>query len=390
MVAVISRRYGLEYIENAEDIVSETFLQAAESWGIKGIPPNPVAWLYAVAKQKTLYYFRRKKIFEQKVVPGFKDNVDEKMEELDFNFQNIKDSQLQMIFAVCNPLIASEAQIGLALRILCGFGIDELAEAFYTNKETINKRLYRAKDKLRTEGIIMQLPPANEIPGRLENVLRVIYLMFNEGYYSGTNNKMLQKDFCLEAMRLCLLLTEYEITDLPEANALLALMCFHSSRFDARLTDDESVILYEEQKEELWDNELINRGKYFLGRSLRGNVLSSYHIEAKIAYWHCTKEDSKEKWEDILGLYESLLEVNFSPSVALNRLYALYKVKGPEIALKETIELKLEDNLYYFILLGELYKVIDREKSRENLMRAYSIAKTNSEKEIIKRKIDNL
>ena len=140
MVAVISRQFGLEHIETAEDIVSETFLLAAETWGIKGIPDNPTAWLYTVAKQKTLYQFRRNKIYEKKVVPEIKSGREKfyEMEELNFSNQNIRDSLLQMLFAVCNPAISSEAQIGLALRILCGFGIDEIAEAFLSNKDTIN------------------------------------------------------------------------------------------------------------------------------------------------------------------------------------------------------------------------------------------------------------
>lgn len=389
MVAVISKLYGLEHIEIAEDIVSETFLQAAESWGIKGMPPNPAAWLYTVAKQKTLYYFRRNKIYENKVVPELKTKEEERgSEELDFSLGNIKDSQLQMIFAVCNPAIASEAQIGLALRILCGFGIDEIAEAFLSNKETINKRLYRAKEKLRTEKIKMELPPENEIAARLNNVLRVIYLLFNEGYYSRTQNKILQKDLCLEAMRLCLLLTEYEKTNLPETNALLALMCFHASRFDARQTDDDSFIIYEEQNEELWDKELIGKGIHFLNLSMQGNEITSYHLEAKIAYWHCIKEDTKEKWEDILQFYDRLLLINYSPGVMLNRIFALYKVKGAIAAIAEAEKLKFENNHFYFLLLGELYKNIDEVKAKENLQKTLSLAKTNTEKEIIQKRIN--
>jgi predicted RNA polymerase sigma factor len=150
MVAVISNLYGLQHIETAEDIVSETFLLAAETWGIKGIPKNPAAWLYVVAKQKTLAHFRRKKIYEKNVVPELasRREKDPEMEELNFSTQNIRDSQLQMLFAICTPSIASEAQIGLALRILCGFGIDEIAEAFLSNKETINKRLFQGKGKI--------------------------------------------------------------------------------------------------------------------------------------------------------------------------------------------------------------------------------------------------
>lgn len=189
MVAVISKLFGLQHIEIAEDIVSETFLLATETWGVKGAPQNPTAWLYAVAKQKTLYHFRRNKIFENKIVPELKAAQTANSEILQVNFsnENIKDSQLQMMFAVCNPLIASEAQIGLALRILCGFGIDEIAEAFLTNKETINKRLFRAKEKLRTEMVKMEMPCDYEINDRLDNVLHIIYLLFSEGYYSKRN-----------------------------------------------------------------------------------------------------------------------------------------------------------------------------------------------------------
>src|SRR5688572_741957 len=183
MVAVISNLFGLQHIEIAEDIVSDTFLTASETWGMNGTPPNPNAWLYAVAKQKTLYHFRRKKIYDTKVVPAIRPPQEDALEEPDFSPENIRDSQLQMMFAVCNPAIASEAQIGLALRILCGFGIDEIAEAFLTNKETINKRLFRAKEKLRNENVqliaIDSGVPDHELVNRLDNVLHIIYLLFS-------------------------------------------------------------------------------------------------------------------------------------------------------------------------------------------------------------------
>ncbi len=234
MVAVISRRFGLTQIEAAEDIVSETFLQAAENWGMKGMPPNPTAWLYAVAKQKALEQFRRRKIFEHTVLPELQSRADLEDEPLNFSEENIRDSQLQMMFAICTPAIASEAQIALALRILCGFGIDEIAEAFFTSKETINKRLFRAKEKLRAEQVPMELPPEQEIEARLDTVLHIIYLLFSEGYYSKTQDQILRKDLCAEALRLGVMLTEYERTDQPKTNALVALMCFHASRFQAR------------------------------------------------------------------------------------------------------------------------------------------------------------
>jgi RNA polymerase sigma-70 factor (ECF subfamily) len=295
-----------------------------------------------------------------------------------------------MLFAICHPAIASEAQIGLALRTLCGFGIDEIAEAFFSNKDTINKRLYRARKKLRTENITMELPPGHEITGRLDNVLRIIYLLFNEGYYSKTQNKILQKDLCLEALRLGLLLAEYEQTDTPKTNALMALMCFHASRFEARQTADNSIILYDQQNPALWDNGLIRQGMDFLDQSARGDEVSSYHLEARIAYWHCIKEDTPEKWEEILHLYDQLLRINYSPSVILNRIYALYKVEGTETALAEVEKLSMKDNHFYFVLLAELYSNSDTKKSKSHFKKAKSLAKTETEKHEIQRKIDNL
>ncbi len=396
MVAVISKQYGLDHIEMAEDIVSETFLAASENWGIKGIPPNPAAWLYVVAKQKTLYHFRRHKIYEQKVLPEItaQQPKEQEPEAINFSQQNIKDSQLQMLFAICNPAIASEAQIGLALRILCGFGIDEIAEAFLTNKETINKRLFRAKEKLRNENVqlvaIDNSLPDHELVSRLDNVLHIIYLLFSEGYYSKTENSILRKDLCIEAMRLGVMLIEYERTNRPQTNALLALMSFHASRFNARENNNDTLVLYEQQNTALWDTALINQGIQFLNNSANGNEVSSYHLEAGIAYWHCIKEDTREKWENILRLYNQLQLINYSPGVALNRIFALYKAKGKEAALQEAEQLQPGNNHFYFLLMGELYNNLDNQKALSFYQKAYTLAKTQTEKAGIQQKIDSL
>jgi len=391
IVAVISRLFGLEHIEIAEDIVSETFLLALQDWKAKGLPPNPEGWLYIAAKRKTLYYFRRNKILKNKIIPALaKEQSKADVHEPDFSDQNIKDSQLQMLFAVCNPAIAAEAQIGLALRILCGFGIEEIADAFLSNKETINKRLFRAREKLRTENIKMELPPADEIEARLDNVLHVIYLLFNEGYYSKTQNAVLRKEFCLDAIRLGTMLTEYDKTNNPKTNALLALMCFHSSRFAARQNTENSVILFEQQDPSLWDSSLIKEGFRYLTLSAEGNEVSSYHLEAKIAGLHCLKEDSLEKWENILHSYNQLLQINYSPAVALNRIFALYKAQGRQVAIAEAENLKLENNHFYHILLGELYRNIDNRKAIASLKKAHDLSISQTEKQILQMKIYNL
>lgn len=393
MVAVISRLYGLQHMETAEDIVSETFLQAAESWGMTSMPENPRAWLYAVARQKTLYRFRRNKIYVTKVIPSFVNQQDSSF-ELDFSQQNIKDSQLQMLFAVCNPVIASEAQIGLALRILCGFGIEEIAEAFLTNKETINKRLFRAKEKLREEKV--QLVPVDsmddlttDVNNRLDSVLHIIYLLFNEGYYSKTQNQVLRKEFAFEAIRLALLLIENKNTNHPKVNALLALMCFHASRFEAREQED-ALALYELQDEKLWDQALIAQGVAFLERSASGDELTSYHLEARIAYLHCSKEDTLEKWKEILATYDQLLQINYSPSVHLNRLYAVYKVDGPHAALAAAAGLQFPESHFYHLLLGELNSTIDPGKALQHYENALLLSKSEIEKQVLLKKITDI
>ncbi|HEY9489778.1 MAG TPA: DUF6596 domain-containing protein [Chryseosolibacter sp.] len=394
IVAVISKQFGLKHIALAEDIVSETFLTAIESWAVKGIPENPTAWLYKVARQKCLYHFRRGKIYDEKVLPNLTSQHahTEGFSELNFTNDNIRDSQLQMMFAVCNPAIASEAQIGLALRILCGFSIEEIAEAFLSNKETINKRLFRAKERLREENITLSrvVEDQTEIINRLDNVLHMIYLLFNEGYYSRTQNEILRRDLCYEAMRLGVMLTEYSPTNLPKTNALMALMCFHASRFNARQTNENSMVLYEQQNEDSWDRDLIRQGRHFLLRSAEGDEMTSYHLEAKIASWHCIKEDTQEKWDQILQLYNQLLMINYSPAVALNRTFALYKANGREIALKEAEKLRLEHNHFYFVLLGELYREVDEKKAKFNYQKALALAKTEIEKQGIQEKINKL
>jgi RNA polymerase sigma-70 factor (ECF subfamily) len=380
---------GIGDIEIAEDIASDTFLLAVETWSFKGVPENPTAWLYSVAKNKAKNYINRKHIFTDKVAHRIKRNTFEIQEtEIDLSDQNSTDSQLQMLFALCHPSISTEAQIGLSLRILCGFGIDEIANAFLTNKETINKRLFRAKEKLRIEKVQIEFPGEADINKRLETVLTTLYLLFNEGYYSESQDTVLREDLCSEAMRLTYLLIEKQQTNQPIVNALFSLMCFHSSRFKARKNENGEIILYEDQDETLWDAELIAKGGYFLHQASQGNRLSKYHLEASIAYWHTIKADTKEKWETILQLYNQLLITEYSSIAALNRTFALSKIKGKETAIREAEKLKLTDNHYYYTLLGELYKDIDNEKSKSHFQKALFLAQTRADKQVIQRKIE--
>ena len=192
IISVLSKFLGIEHIEVAEDIASETFLLALETWTYKGIPENPVAWLYSVAKNKTKNYIHRNRIFSEKIVKQI-EHLPHYNLEIDLSKKNITDSQLQMLFAICNPIISTEAQIGLSLRILCGFGIDEIANAFLTNKTTIKKRLFRAKEKLRIGKVSIEFPSELIINSSLETVITILYLLFNEGYHSESNDIILRK-----------------------------------------------------------------------------------------------------------------------------------------------------------------------------------------------------
>jgi len=391
ITAVLCKTFGIEHIETAEDLASETFLSALETWTYKGIPKNPTAWLYTVAKNKAKNYLSRHQKFNDKIVRQLKYSSRENAEiEIDLSDQNISDSQLQMLFAICHPAISTEAQVSLALRILCGFGIDEIANAFLSKKETINKRLSRAKEKLRLEKVQIVFPPGSEINSRLATVLTTLYLLFNEGYYSESQESILREDLCLEAMRLTSLLIENEKTNQPAVNALFALMCFHASRFAARKNENGEIILYQDQDKTLWNTELIARGAYFLSRASQGTSLSKYHLEATIAYWHTIKTDTAEKWPAILQLFNQLLQIEYSPVAALNRTYALSRVNGKEAAIREAEKLKLKDNQFYFALLGELYSGVDNKKAKEHFIKASSLAKLQADKLGLKKKIDRL
>jgi RNA polymerase sigma factor (sigma-70 family) len=388
IVSVLCFLFGIENIEIAEDITSDTFLAATETWSIKGIPENPTAWLYTVAKNKTKNYLKRNALFEQKLSVEIKHTANKSEEiDIDLSNKNINDSQLAMIFTVCNPVNSGEAQIALALNLLCGFGIQEISDAFLTNKEVIYKRINRAKEKLKEANIKIEQPTISEINNRLETVLTTLYLLFSEGYYSTSQNTILRKDLCAEAMRLTFLLIENPTTNLPAVNALLSLMCFHSSRFDARTNENGETILYQDQDESLWNQELIEKGQFYLVQASTGNKLSKYHLEASIAYWHTQKEDTPEKWQNILQLYNHLLILEYSPIAALNRTFALAKTNGKHEAIIEAEKLNLSENPFYYSLLGNLYTDIDNTKAIQNFEKALKITNSPADKATILKNI---
>lgn len=389
MTAVLCRHFGLQHIEIAEDIASDTFLKASEYWAINGIPENPTAWLYTVAKNKTKDYFKNLSVFENKI--KIQKGIDKIQKEHDFEFnsQIIADSQLAMIFAVCNPANSHENQICLALQILCSFSVEEIANAFLKKTETIKKRLQRARTNLRNDNFQIKSLTETEIKTRLETVLKTLYLLFNEGYFSKTNSKQIRIELCSEATRLALLLTENPLTNTTQVNALLALMCFQSSRLEARANVNGEAILFEEQDKKLWDQSLIQRGNYYLVNATSGNEVSKYHLEAGIAYWHTTPRDN-EKWKQILQLYNQLILIEYSPITALNRTFAFAKFYGKDKAILEAKKLGLTENSQYHALLGYLHSESNIDKSIAYYQQAITLTKSLIEKQTLQKEIELL
>lgn len=389
IVAVLFNLFKLKNLETAEDIASEAFLKATEVWGINGVPENPTAWLYIVAKNKVKDYLKHNAIFENRIRDAIKPGEIEAEKDFEFSKQNIEDSQLAMIFSVCSSHNSAEAQICLALQILCGFSVEEIANAFLAKTETIKKRLHRARVNLSNNNFQIKILNETEIKSRLDVVLKTLYLLFNEGYFSKTNNQLIRKDLCSEALRLTFILTTNPLTNTSQTNALLALICFQSSRLDARTDSNGAAILFDNQDKNLWSQELIQKGNQYLISAYEGKEISKYHFEATIAYWHTTPTD-ENKWQQILALYNQLILIEYSPVTALNRAFAFAKVYGNEKGIQEAEKLNLNDNNLYHSLLGFLYTDVDPDKSITHYKTALSLTKSKAEKQTLMKEIQRL
>ena len=394
MTAVLTRLFGFRQYEIAQDIVHDTIYLALKEWSFNRIPENPTAWLYKVAKNKAIDYLRRENrraeiTSELKPLLQSEYTFEPSVHHI-FSENEITDSQLRMMFAACHPSIPEEAQIALVLKTLCGFSVEEIARAFFAGKDTIEKRLYRAKDKIRQNNIELTVPLKQELSGRLRTVLHCIYLLFNEGYNSSTTDSVIRNDLCYEAMRLCILLAEQEETNFPEVRALLALMCYNASRFDARIDNNGFIVLLKDQDRSKWNKELIERGHYYLNRSSEGDYISSYHIEAAISSLHCQAESFEQTdWERILQLYDALVQRNASPVVQLNRALALGQAKSKEEAIAEILKITtLQDHYLYNAALGDLYlETGDKKKANIYFHAAETRTENVQEKELLKKKM---
>lgn len=397
MVSVLTRIFGLSHIEIAEDIVQDTFLKALDEWSYNNIPENPQAWLYRVAKNKTIDYLRH-----QKHVQNYESEVSHLLKSewtLSSSVNNmfldneIQDSQLRMIFASCHPALTKESQIALTLKTLCGFSIKEISRALLTTEANINKRLFRAKEKLREGNTKFEIPMGGDLTARLDSVYKVIYLIFNEGYCSTESEKVIRKDLCAEALRLSQLLSEHQIGNRPKTYALLSLMCFHASRLDARTDDKGYIILLQEQDRKLWNKAIISKGFEYISRASAGDDLSEYHIEAGIAAYHCSATSFEETdWGNILKLYIMLEKINPSPVTMLNKAIVLERIEGSEAALKELLKIKTLDKYYlYHTTLAQFHKDLNEiAKAKNHLEFALSLTNSAPEISLIRKKLAEL
>ncbi|MBA4054469.1 MAG: RNA polymerase subunit sigma-24, partial [Marivirga sp.] len=361
MAAVLTRLLGFQALDLAEDIVQDTLLKALSTWKYKGIPENPSAWLYTVAKRKAIDTLRQQHLHQQhhsEISQVLKSEWTLSPTVNSFFLKNeIEDSQLRMIFACCHPSIPYESQIALTLKTLCGLSVVEIANSFLSTEETIIKRLYRAREKIREEKISLEAPIPATLPGRLDAVLHTLYLLFNEGYNSSHPDQLIRHDLCEEAMRLCLLLINNPVTKAPKGQALLALMCFQTSREEARLSDDGSIRLLKDQDRSRWSQPLIEKGKYYLELAAEGEEFSEYHIEAAIAGCHARAEAfEKTDWKSIIQLYTILSEIKPGPIVELNKAIAIGYGQSPSAGLYALKEIKtLENHYLYHAAMGDFY-----------------------------------
>lgn len=397
MAAVLTRLLGFQNFEQAEDIIQETLITAMSVWKIKGIPENPSAWLHTVAKRKAIDLLRQQRTHHQihdEIAQATKSEFTlapavNKM----FLQHEIEDSQLRMIFACCHPSIPYESQIALILKALCGLSVSEIARNFLTTEDTITKRLYRAKEKIRNEKIELEVPPPSMLSQRLEAVQHGIYLLFNEGYNSSHPQQLIREDLTEEAIRLCLLLTNNPLANVPSTNALLSLMCLQASRDEARIGNNGEIILLKDQDRTLWNKKLIDKGLHYLAQASAGEVLTEYHVEAAIAACHATSGSfGQTNWQHIHELYELLENIKPGPVTKMNKAIALGYWKSPTEGINALLEITgLENSHFYHTALADFYLAINQKTKAEQCYdNALSYVTSQKERALLMKKKTSL
>jgi RNA polymerase sigma factor (sigma-70 family) len=335
MTASLTRILGWDALDTAEDIVQEALVAALESWPYRGLPDQPAAWLWRVARNRALDHLRGSRLAARKL-----EELTRELEAFDpppaSHPRGLADDLLSTMFTCAHPGLTEESQVALMLRILCGFTTQEIAQAYLETAATVSQRIVRAKRKLRHLKVNLELPSGSELARRTDAVLVALYLMFNEGYSAHSGPKLLRDEFCAEALRLGSILCANEDTDSPAARALLALMHFQSSRLATRTDKDGNLLLLSEQDRAKWDQGRIALGFAELERAACGTEVSTYHLEAGIAACHVSAAQYEDTdWMGILALYDQLVEADPSSVFALNRAVAVGMVRGNKAALKE-------------------------------------------------------
>jgi RNA polymerase sigma factor (sigma-70 family) len=398
MVAVLTRIFGVEHLTLSEDVVQEALIRAMQTWPFYGVPKSPAAWIMRASRNLALDAVRRQKIFREKEseIVALMERPTLAPDEAVFGENEIKDDHLRMIFICCHPLVPEEAQVALALNTLCGFSVPEIASAFLTTEAAIAKRLTRAKQKIGEAKIPFEIPSGEELASRLDSVLQTLYLMFNEGYKASSGEKLVREDVCCEAIRLTSVLTEHSAGSQPRAHALLALMLLNGARIQTRLDLDGNLLRLKEQDRSQWDQGMIARGMAHFTQSAVGSNLTEYHLQAGIAACHCAAANYEStNWEQILSLYDRLIELNDSPVFALNRAIVVANLRGPAAGLAAVAAIKGRDKLksYYLLyaVLGEFEDRLNNSRvAAQHFRESLRLVETKSEQRFLSKRFSNV
>lgn len=396
LVSALVKFFGWQHFDVVEDMVQSALVEALQVWKIQGVPDNPAAWIYRVTRNRVIDELRRNTNFKNKARDLIADADPSVVYEVDeiFHESVLHDSQLRMMFACCNPELSAEAAIPFTLKILCGFSDEEIASGMLLAKETVRKRIYRAKQLMIDNNISLEIPPTQHLSDRLQSVHNVLYLMFNEGYASTKNGSAIRPDVCEEAARLCHMLVENKHCRTGATQALLALMLFHASRFDSRIDESGMLILLEEQDRRKWDRRMMARAAEFLEAAYKDKDISAYHLEAAIAMQHCKAASFEDTdWSAIVKIYDHLIDCSPAPVYKLNRAIAVGQLEGPDVALREIVAIKSTPQMQNFHLMsaaeGELYRMKRQfNQARECFENALALATAEHDKQHLKRRID--
>jgi RNA polymerase sigma-70 factor (ECF subfamily) len=397
LVAALTHHFGVEHLQLAEDVVQEALARALRVWPASGVPRNPAAWITQTAKNLALDVVRRQKSFSEKeaaIVAAIELATTESATgEARFDEAEIRDDRLRLLFVCCHPHLAQEAQVALALKTLGGFDIAEISKAFLTTEASIAKRLTRARQRLRDDGIPFEIPSGTALTARMEAVLQTVYLLFNEGYKASSGGRLVREELCVEAIRLMTFLVEHPAGDTPHAHALLALMLFNAARLTTRVDAEGNLLRLEDQDRTQWNAEMIRRGMQHLSRSASGEALSEYHLQAGIAACHCAARDyAATDWPHILALYDRLAELDPSPVVALNRAIAIAQIHGPAAGIDAVRAIRAREKLesYHLLhaVLGEFESRLGHHAAAvQHFRRALALAETSSEKAFLAQRL---